>query len=144
MRKVVVDTSVWIDHFRRRNPALLALLEMDVVLAHPMIIGELRCGSLPEPRFNALSTMDELDHSAPVSVDEVIRLIEDEEIYGKGCGLVDMSLLTSTLKTPGARLWASDKNLAALARRLGIAHEDPPARTDRTNRRELTVACPTA
>ncbi|WP_431100886.1 type II toxin-antitoxin system VapC family toxin [Roseateles noduli] len=144
MRKVVVDTSVWIDHFRRRNPALLALLEMDVVLAHPMIIGELRCGSLPQPRANALSTMDELDHSAPVSLDEVIRLIEDEDIHGKGCGLVDMSLLMSTLKTPGARLWASDKRLAALAKRLGIAHDDLPARTDRSNQTQLTAACPTA
>ncbi|MFX1680540.1 type II toxin-antitoxin system VapC family toxin [Mitsuaria sp. CC2] len=144
MRRVVVDTSVWIDHFRRRNPALLALLEADVVLAHPMIIGELRCGSLPQPRGNALSTLDELDQSAPVSVNEVIRLIEDEEIFGKGCGLVDMSLLMSTLKTPGARLWASDKSLAAVARQLGIAHEVPPARTDRTSQGELTAACPTA
>ena len=144
MMKVVVDTSVWIDHFRRANPSLLALLELDVVLAHPMILGELRCGTLPEPRTTALSTLEDLELSAPVDVDEVIGLIEGQRIFGKGCGLVDIALLVSTLKTSGACLWATDRRLAALARRLGIAHAEPPARAHAPLDRAFSAACPTA
>ncbi|WP_238139567.1 type II toxin-antitoxin system VapC family toxin [Roseateles aquatilis] len=142
--KVVVDTSVWIDHFRRHNPTLLDLLETKVVLAHPMILGELRCGTLPAPRAKALRALDELEYSAPVSIDEVISLIEEEQIFGKGCGLVDLSLLMSTLKTPGARLWAFDRRLQALAKRLGVAHAElPPAMSQRTAP-EVTAASPIA
>lgn len=142
MMKVVVDTSVWIDHFRRHNPSLLALLELDVVLAHPMILGELRCGTLPEPRETALATLEDLELSASVDVAEVIGLIEEERIFGKGCGLVDLSLLMSTLKTPGARLWAMDKRLAALASRLGVAHTECPPRV--LQPAAFTAASPTA
>jgi hypothetical protein len=39
-----------------------------------------------------------------------------------GCGLVDVVLLTSTLITPGAKLWTLDKRLARLAERFGVAY----------------------
>lgn len=142
--KIVVDTSVWIDHFRRSNPTLLRLLQTHAVLAHPLILGELRCGSLPTPRSKALSTVEGLHHSAAVSIDEVITLIEEEEIFGRGCGLVDPALLMSTIKTPGARLWAMDKRLAALAKRLGVAHVEPPPHTMHRGEPALTAASPTA
>lgn len=144
MMKVIVDTSVWIDHFRRNNPSLLALLELDVVLAHPMILGELRCGSLPEPRATALSTLEDLEPSASVDIDEVIDLIEEERIFGKGCGLVDLSLLASTIKTPGARLWAADKRLAALAKRLDVAYVESVPQGRHRGEPALTAASPTA
>lgn len=37
---VLVDTSVWIDHFRRRNEALVNLLTLDLAFTHPMIVAE--------------------------------------------------------------------------------------------------------
>jgi len=43
---ILVDTSVWIAHFRREIPELVALLEGENVLTHPFIIGELACGDL--------------------------------------------------------------------------------------------------
>jgi len=142
--KVVVDTSIWIDHFSRKNPELLTLLATGAALAHPFVLGELRCGSLPHPRARTLTAIEELQHSEPVHIDEVIHLIEVEKIFGKGCGLVDMFLVMSTLKTPDARLWASDKRLAAIARRLGIAHDETPARPMAGLNMQLTAACPTA
>jgi hypothetical protein len=51
-----------------------------------------------------------------------MRFIEREKLYGLGCGLVDMALLSSTLITPGARLWTFDKRLASLAGRFGVVH----------------------
>ena len=53
---------------------------------------------------------------------EVMMFIERERLFGLGYGLVDLSLLASTLMTPGARLWTLDKRLAALAERFGVAH----------------------
>ena len=50
-----------------------------------------------------------------------MAFIEREELYGIGCGIVDISLLASTLMTPGTRLWTLDKRLATLAARFDAA-----------------------
>ena len=41
MKPVLVDTSIWVDHFRRGNKALEQLLIDDLVMTHPLVIGEL-------------------------------------------------------------------------------------------------------
>jgi predicted nucleic acid-binding protein len=46
---ILVDTSVWIDHFRRTNAGLVDLLRENRVFVHPMVVGELACGSLRQP-----------------------------------------------------------------------------------------------
>lgn len=43
-------------------------------------------------------------------------LVKAEELYGQGCGLVDIVLLASTLLTSGALLLTLGKRLADLAR----------------------------
>ena len=43
---VLVDTSVWIDHFRNNNNKLTEILISDEVSCHPFIIGELACGNI--------------------------------------------------------------------------------------------------
>ncbi|MBL8475196.1 MAG: hypothetical protein JNK71_03885 [Methyloversatilis sp.] len=45
MSGILVDTSVWVDHFRHGNDTLIQLLDRDLVLTHPLIIGELACGT---------------------------------------------------------------------------------------------------
>jgi hypothetical protein len=45
MTGVLVDTSVWVEHFRKHNGALTKLLESAMVLTHPMVLGELACGA---------------------------------------------------------------------------------------------------
>ena len=44
----LADTSLWVDHFRRGKAELRARLEEGEVAIHPLIIGELACGSLPD------------------------------------------------------------------------------------------------
>jgi len=44
-----------------------------------------------------------------------------EQFQDLGCEAVDMSLLASVLLTPDTLLWTVDKNLDALATRLGVA-----------------------
>ncbi|MGL1834068.1 type II toxin-antitoxin system VapC family toxin [Rhodocyclaceae bacterium SMB388] len=118
---VLVDTSVWVDHFRHPHEALPSLLERDQVLTHPMVRIELACGTPPGPRARALGDMALLRPASQATWDEVASFIERESLFGLGCGLVDITLLASTLITPGARLWTLDKRLAALARRFGVA-----------------------
>jgi hypothetical protein len=122
MSGVLVDTSVWVDHFRHRNEGLAALLDHDLVLMHPMVVGEIACGTPPVPRAQTLGDMGLLPMSQQAGVQETVAFIEREALYGSGCGLVDLVLLTSTLMTPGARLWSLDKRLATLAERFGVAH----------------------
>ena len=119
--RVLVDTSVWVDHFRQRNAPLVALLAQDVVLMHPLVLGELACGT-PPSRAQTLADLQRLQATQQATVREVIVLVERERLFGLGCGLVDLSLLASALMTPGATLWTLDRRLAAMAERFGIAH----------------------
>jgi len=119
---VLIDTSVWVDHFRSSNEALVDLMVLDLALAHPMVIGEIACGTPPSPRIRTLSSFGMLQPCNQASWSEVMDFIEREKLYGLGCGWVDMTLLASTLITPGARLWTLDKRLAQLAERFYVAY----------------------
>jgi predicted nucleic acid-binding protein len=118
---VIIDTSVWVDHFRNRNDVLVSLLQADQALAHQMVLVELACGTPPSPRTRTLGQIGLLRSCNQASLDEVMHLVESEKLYDLGCGLVDISLLGSALITPGATLWTLDKRLADLAERLGVA-----------------------
>ncbi|WP_350307328.1 type II toxin-antitoxin system VapC family toxin [Photorhabdus viridis] len=120
---ILVDTSVWIDHFKNRNDRLVQLLGWDLVLIHPMILAEIACGTPPAPRLRTLGDLGLLPQSHQATIIEVMAFIENEKLYGLGCGLVDITLLASTLITPGARLWTLDKRLEKLAKRLNASYQ---------------------
>ncbi len=119
---VLIDTSVWVDHFRRGSDALVDVLLQDQALTHPMVLVELACGTPPAPRERTLAEIGLLQSARHASLSEVMEFIGRERLYGLGCGLVDMALLASTLITPAARLWTLDKRLAGLAERFGVAY----------------------
>lgn len=123
MSAVLVDTSVWVGHFRRANPVLRSLLENDRVLCHPLIVLELACGTPPAPRKRTLGDLKVLRQTKVATPGETLLLVETQELYGAGCGAVDVALLASVLLTPDARLWTVDRSLEALAVRLGVAFE---------------------
>lgn len=120
---VLVDTSVWIDHFRHGNDDLVNLLGRDQVLTHPMVILEIACGTPPAPRLQTLNNMELLRLCNQVSMAEAMVFIEQEALYGLGCGLVDIMLLASTLITPGSSIWTLDKRLMILAERFDVAYQ---------------------
>ena len=120
---VLIDTSVWVDHFKRGNNALIDLIETDLALTHPMVRVELACGTPPSPRVQTLGDIGLLQSTKQASLEEVSIFIEREQLYVLGCGLVDMVLLASTLITPGVKLWTLDKRLAGLAERFDAAYQ---------------------
>ena len=123
MKRVLIDTSVWVEHFRRPNDELIRLLGLDLALIHPMVLLELACGTPPAPRQRTLNDLGLLQHAQQAGWREVMAFVEREQLYGLCCGLVDLSLLSSTLLTPGAALWTLDRRLGALATRLGVGHQ---------------------
>lgn len=123
---ILVDTSVWVDHFKTRNEDLVCLLLADSVLIHPLIIAELACGTPPAPRTQTLNNLRQLRLCNQAGLQEVEQFIERETLFGLGCGLIDLQLLASVLITPGTKLWTLDKRLARLAERFGVAYQTPP------------------
>lgn len=121
---VLVDTSVWVAHFRERNPHLQNLLERDDVLIHPIVLGEIACGTPPD-RATVLAALRELRPAMAASIEETLCMIERHHLYRQGCGIADMLLLAATLMTPGATLWTLDRRLAAHALTLGAAYQPP-------------------
>jgi len=106
---ILVDTSVWIDHFRNGNAQLGELLISNEVMIHPFIIGELACGSIKN-RKEILGLLNELPRADIAEHQEVLRLIEDRRLYGKGIGLIDAHLIASALISK-VRLLTMDKTL---------------------------------
>ncbi|MBP6190833.1 MAG: type II toxin-antitoxin system VapC family toxin [Acinetobacter sp.] len=119
---VLIDTSVWVDHFKYGNAHLIQLLEQDFALTHPMVILELACGTPPAPRSQTLNAIAQLRHSESATDFEVMAWIEQQQLYGLGCGLVDLSLLAATQLTPQTKLWTLDKRLQQLALRFDLAY----------------------
>ena len=119
--KVLADTSVWVAHFRSASPALAGLLAADRLVIHPLVIGELACGTPPD-RVRTLADLGSLQQVRLATIAETVGLIERERLYGRGCGLVDLLLLASTMLTPGAALWTLYRRLAELAEPLAALH----------------------
>ncbi len=86
-----------------------------------MVLGEIACGTPPEPRVRTLNDIALLSPVAQASPEEVLGFIEREHLYGLGCGLIDLTLLASTLISPGAQLWTLDRRLTRLAQRFEVA-----------------------
>jgi predicted nucleic acid-binding protein len=117
---VIADTSVWVAHFRLANPVLQSLVAMDQILCHPLIVIELACRTPPAPRERTLGDLRKLQQPVIATTDEILSLIENKRCYDTGCGATDIALVASALLTRDACLWTMDKNLAALAARLGV------------------------
>ena len=115
---MIVDTSVWVEHFRTGEPALAARLELGSVLLHPFVIGELACGNLRN-RGEILTSLDRLPIPVLANDDEVLGLVERERLYGRGIGWIDVHLLASARLT-GSPIWTLDRRLNEAAISLGV------------------------
>lgn len=116
---ILVDTSIWIDHLRRNDEELVALLNAATVLIHPFIIGEIALGNLKQRQL-VLESLSDLPQAQSVTDAEALAFIELSRLAGTGIGYLDTHLLASA-KLSHAKLWTRDKKLAALATSLHLA-----------------------
>ncbi len=117
---ILVDTSVWVDHLRKVDPVLVELLEQQSVLVHPFVIGELACGNIRN-RGEVIGLLQRLPTAPRATDDEVLTLIQRHRLMAKGIGLIDVHLLASAALATDASLWTRDKQLSAIARRMGLS-----------------------
>jgi len=117
---VLIDTSVWVDHLRVRDETVLRLLLNEEALMHPFVAGEVALGTLRN-RKGILQMFGELPQAKIASPDEVLRLIDQKQLFGVGIGYVDVHLLASVRLTQHGRLWTRDKRLGIAARQMGVA-----------------------
>ena len=117
--KVLADTSIWIDHFRRRDAKLAEFLDRGDVVMHPFVVGELLLGHVPRIA-EMIEDLCRLPKAAVAGTDEVLEFISRKKLPGSGIGYVDAHLLAAAALTPEASLWTRDKRLLATARLLAL------------------------
>lgn len=120
---ILVDSSIWIDHFRFGETRLRELLEAESVLLHPYVLGELSLGGIKN-RKQVLADLESLRRPLVALDDEVLAYIEAGKLYSTGIGFIDAHLLTSVKLMPGTKLWSRDRSLKAATQRLGVSYAE--------------------
>ena len=118
---VLVDTNIWINHFRKTDPGLVRNLNQGSVACHPFIIGELAAGNLKN-RTEILVLFQSLPATPVVEPVEYLEFVATRKLMGKGLGFVDIHLLASAVLS-GIPLWTGDKRLAKSADDLGVGYQ---------------------
>jgi predicted nucleic acid-binding protein len=116
---IIVDTSIWIDHLHRNDEAMRSLLDENLVLMHPFVLGEISLGSLRD-WHKMMRNLSKIPLAARADDNEVLNLIDGKKLQGSGIGFLDAHLLASALVRPGTFLWTKDRRLAQVAERLGV------------------------
>ena len=116
--RILVDTSVWVNHFRTSDATLSGLLREGQICMHPFVLGELALGGVrqADAAFEALQGLPRMDAALD---QEVLTLIARQNLAGRGMDYVDAHLMTSVFLTPGSRLWTQDQRLHEVAKSLG-------------------------
>lgn len=118
---VVVDTSIWIDHFRSTDLRFKQLVADRLVLQHSFVTGEIAVGNLRD-RGQIMRALRGLPQVEPVSDDDFHAFLCETNLSGTGLGFVDVHVLAATAATPGATIWTSDRRMREQAKRLGLVY----------------------
>ena len=117
---ILADTSVWVDHLRVGDAELERRLLASEIVCHPFVVAEIALGSLKD-RATVLGLLDGLQRTPVAQTNEVRQMVEARQLYARGIGFVDATLLATCLLAPGMRLWTRDKRLNAVATDLDLA-----------------------
>lgn len=113
--KILADTSVWVGHLRRGDAQMSSFLAAGDIVTHDHIVGELCLGGLSR---TTQAMMRLLRRCTVASHDEVMHLIAERRLAGRGLGYVDTHLLAAAL-IGRLQLWTLDQALQQAARECG-------------------------
>jgi predicted nucleic acid-binding protein len=119
---VLADTSIWIDHFRRRDLRLTQFLDRGDVVMHPFVLGELVLGYVPRIA-EMIEDLRTLPKAILADTDEILKFIAHRKLSESGIGYVDVHLLAAAALAPETFIWTRDKRLHAAAQSLSLAAE---------------------
>ena len=114
----LVDTSVWVNHFRKPDVALSQLLTDGDAGMHPFIVGELASGNLKD-RTRSLGSFRSLPQAPVVDEAEVYYLLERYRLWGTGLGWVDLHVLAAAA-VASWRLMTVHRAMDRAATKIGI------------------------
>jgi predicted nucleic acid-binding protein len=118
---ILVDTSIWADHFGRRNARLDSLIRREILLCHEFVTAEIALGNLADPE-STLWMLEAMPQARVASHADLMTLLRSARLAGSGIGFVDAHLLAAC-RLSGARLWTKDKRLRIQADALGLSWE---------------------
>ncbi len=118
MTPVLVDTNVWIGHFRQKNLLLSAMLEDGEIWCHPIVVGELAMGTLKD-RDQTLLYLSNLSRPPIATFSETRQMVEKRELWGKGIQWNDAQILASAI-LGSVTLWTFDRRLKEFAAEAGV------------------------
>ncbi len=72
---ILIDTSIWNDHFGRTEAHLIDLLRENRVIVHPMVTGELPWGNLRQ-RYEILPLLQLFPMAELPSHEEVLHFVD--------------------------------------------------------------------
>ena len=113
--RILADTSVWVDYLRHNKAPILDRLRLGDVVMHDYVIGEMVLGGISQAK---LAILGQLHRCHCVSHDEVMHLIAERHLAGRGLGYVDSHLLAAAL-IDRLQLWTLDKALHQAADEFG-------------------------
>ena len=116
---ILVDTSVWVDHLRSPERALVELLNNDQVATHPFVRLELALGSIAN-REQVLSELAKLVQPQVARNDDLFLLVESLKLERRGIGVTDLHLIASALLDRSISIWTRDRRLGEIADKLGL------------------------
>ena len=116
---ILVDTSVWIDHLRKPEPALGERLQNRQVCTHPLVRLELALGSIAK-RVLVLSELAKLNQAQVAGMDDLFILVEAHKLERRGIGITDLHLIASALLDRSISIWTRDRRLGEIAGQLGL------------------------
>jgi predicted nucleic acid-binding protein len=123
--KVLVDTSVWIEFFRKREPyfsVVTELIDADAVCCTGLIYAELLQGAKTGKELNTIREFRHVFEFLPESVEvweKAGELSFRLQRKGKSVGLSDC-LIAVSAEGSQAHLLTMDKHFSAIRKELGI------------------------
>jgi len=119
VRKIIVDTNIWIAFLKTPNELLKSLLKKKRIEVHSSIIGELCVGNLPrKPLIRELLVT--LPRPRELELDEALHFLDVQKLNRRGLQWNDVLILGSA-SVNGSLVWTNDKRLAEAAWDLGIS-----------------------
>lgn len=109
--KILADTSVWVEYLRTGDDRMRTSLALGDIVIHDHVVGELVLGGVSR---NTLAMLQRLHHCGMASHGEVMHLIAERNLVGRGLGYVDTHLLAAAL-IGHLQLWTLYRNLQQTA-----------------------------
>ena len=119
-RKLLVDTSAWIDHLKDKTDRVrIAAFDDDIELVtHSMVIVELLLGGIKD-NSTVMDSLRELSSLMKVTDFELTEFVKQHGISRKGIGYVDANLLASCV-LENAELLSFDRKLNEVAKMVRV------------------------